>query len=110
MTDCLFCKISKGETDTEFLYEDDQLVVFPDLYPKAKIHLLVVPKIHIASVSELTSDNEGIMGYTVCTLPKIAKEQNLNFFRTIINNGRESGQQIFHIHFHMLSGPSLPGF
>lgn len=107
MTDCIFCKIAAGEMDTKFIYEDEQIVVFPDLYPKAKTHLLVTPKQHISSLMSVRVDEAQLMAHMVCMLPNIAKQLGLKGFRTIINTGREGGQEIDHLHFHLLAG-NLP--
>lgn len=109
MTECIFCKIAAGEMDTKFIYEDDQIVVFPDLYPKAKTHMLITAKEHIPSLMSVTEDNAQLMAHMVCMLPKIAKQLGLHSFRTIVNTGRESGQEIDHLHFHLLAG-NLPKF
>lgn len=109
MTDCIFCKITAGDMNTKFVYEDDLLVVFPDLYPKAKIHLLITPKQHITSLMSVTEDDSQLMAHMLSTLPKIAKQLGIKGFRTIINTGKDGGQEIDHLHFHLLAG-SLPKF
>jgi histidine triad (HIT) family protein len=109
MDNCIFCKITAGELDTKFIYEDDQLVVFPDLHPKATTHLLVTPKQHITSLMAVTTEDAQLMAHIVCMLPKIAKLLGLKGFRTVINTGREGGQEIDHLHFHLLAG-NLPKF
>jgi histidine triad (HIT) family protein len=109
MTDCIFCKIAAGEMNTKFIYEDDQIVVFPDLYPKATTHMLVTSKQHISSLLSVTEDDAQLMAHMVCMLPKIAKILGLKGFRTIINTGKEGGQEINHLHFHLIAG-NLPKF
>lgn len=104
MSDCLFCKIAAGELDAKFIYEDEELVVFPDLHPKAKIHLLVTPKKHINSLMEVSTDDAQLMAHIVCTLPKIAKQLGLKGFKTLINTGKDGGQEIDHLHIHFLGG------
>lgn len=104
MTDCIFCKIVAGETDTKFLYEDEQVVVFPDIHPKAATHILITSKKHIPSLNDITENDTKLMGHMVQLLPAIAKQIGINSFRTIINTGRESGQVVDHLHFHLLSG------
>ncbi len=109
MSDCIFCKIVSGEMDTKFLYEDEQVVVFNDIHPKAKTHLLFVPKKHMASLNEVTDHDIKLMGHMIHTMPEVARQLDIKSFRTIINTGRESGQEVDHLHFHLLSG-NLPKF
>lgn len=109
MTDCIFCKITAGKMDTKFIYEDEHLVVFPDLYPKAKTHLLITPKRHIDNLMMLTDQDSPLVAHMLNMLPKIAKELGIKGFRTIINTGKEGGQEIDHLHFHLLAG-NLPKF
>ncbi len=109
MTDCLFCKIVKGEIPSEKVYEDEDVIVFKDLYPKADVHLLIVPRKHIASLNELLPEDQQLMGKMMLLLPKLAKDQGLERgFRTIINTGKGGGQEVFHIHIHLLGGGHLP--
>ncbi len=111
MTDCIFCKIIAKEIPTEFLYQDDQVVVFRDIRPKARVHLLIVSKDHLPSLREAKEEHAGLLSHMLLLLPKIAKEQGLdNGFRTIINTGSGGGQEIDHIHFHLLGGGKIPGF
>ena len=111
MSECLFCKIAQGTIPAEMVYEDDQVVVFKDIYPKADVHLLVVPRLHIASLNELNSEHDALMAHMLRLLPTLAREQGLdNGFRTIVNTGPGGGQEIYHLHIHLLGGGSLPGF
>ncbi len=111
MSDCIFCKIVAGEIPADKVYEDDQVVVFRDIAPKAPVHLLVVPRQHIASLEELRPEHDGLMGHISRLLPTIAREQGLTTgFRTIINTGKGGGQEVFHLHVHLLGGSGLPGF
>lgn len=109
MNNCIFCKIVAGEMDTKFVYEDEEVVVFPDIRPKAKTHLLFTAKKHIPSLNEVTDNDIKLMGHMLRLLPTVAKQLGIKSFRTIINTGRDSGQEIDHIHFHLLSG-NLPQF
>lgn len=104
MSDCIFCKIVTGEMDTKFIYEDELVVVFPDIRPKANTHLLFTPKKHIASLNALTDSDIKLMGHIVRLLPEVAKQLDIKSFRTIVNTGRESGQEVDHLHFHLLAG------
>lgn len=111
MSDCLFCKIAAGEIPSDTVYEDDQVIVFRDLYPKAAVHLLVVPREHIESLKEMDVSHDALLAHMMRLLPKLAEEQGLSTgFRTIINTGRGGGQEIFHLHIHLLGGGRLPGF
>lgn len=108
MTDCLFCKMVTGEVPTQKLYEDSHIFVIKDINPKAKVHLLVIPKVHIHSLNEVNEAHAPVLGYVVTSLKNFAKEQGLDSFRTIVNTGKGSGQSIFHVHFHILGGNNLP--
>jgi len=111
VNDCLFCKIAAGDISSDTVYEDDQVIVFKDLYPKAKVHLLIVPREHVASLNEMDASHDALMAHMMRLLPKLAKEQGLDDgFRTIINTGPDGGQEIFHLHIHLLGGGRLPGF
>jgi len=111
MDECLFCKILAGEVPSDNVYEDDTMVVFKDLYPKAEVHLLAIPRVHISSLNEVTDEHDEIMAHMIKQLPRIAKEQGLDDgFRTIINTGEGGGQIIFHLHMHLLGGKNLSGF
>jgi histidine triad (HIT) family protein len=109
MTDCIFCKIIAKQMSAEFILEDDHLVVFKDIHPKARIHLLIVAKKHIKNLATATEKNAELLSHMLLTLPKLATEQGLmKGFRTVINTGVEGGQIIDHIHFHLLGGGPLP--
>lgn len=111
MSDCLFCKILAGEIPSDKIYEDDKMLVFKDINPKADVHLLVIPRVHISSLNEVTDEYDAIMAHMLKQLPKLAKEQGLkDGFRTIINTGKGGGQIVFHLHMHLLGGRNLPGF
>ncbi|MDH5434985.1 MAG: histidine triad nucleotide-binding protein [Gammaproteobacteria bacterium] len=109
MSDCLFCKIEKNEIPSERVYEDDDVIVIRDLYPKAKVHLLVIPRKHIASLNKLEQNDQELMGKIMLLLPQLAKQAGLDAgYRTIINTEKGGGQEIFHIHVHLLGGSKLP--
>ncbi len=111
MSDCLFCKIAAGEIPADVVFEDEQLVVFRDIYPKADVHLLLIPREHIASLNELEPAHDALIAHMMRLLPKLAKEQGLDTgYRSIINTGPGGGQEIFHLHIHLLGGGRLPGF
>ena len=108
MSDCLFCKIANGELPCDKVYEDDKILAFKDLYPKAPVHVLVIPKQHIVNFLDLDTSNQThqeLMGYLTCKLPEIAKSLGLNEgFKTQINTGAIGGQEVFHMHYHILGG------
>jgi histidine triad (HIT) family protein len=111
MSDCIFCKIIAGEIPSDKVYEDDQIYVFKDINPKAAVHLLVIPKVHIARLDELTDADKDLIAYMMLKLPELAQSQGLNNgFRTIINTGPGGGQEVDHMHIHILGGSGLPGF
>jgi len=109
--DCLFCKIIAGSIPSDTIYEDEQIFVFRDINPKAEVHLLVVPKVHFASLNEMQVQHDAVMAHSLRMLPVLAKQQGLDSgFRTIINTGKGGGQEVFHLHIHLLGGSSLAGF
>jgi len=111
MTDCLFCKIVAGDIPTDTIYEDEQILVFKDINPRAAVHLLVIPKIHIDSLDDLTDEHQMLIGHIMLQLPHLARDQGLpDGFRTIINTGPGGGQEVGHLHVHLLGGQGLPGF
>jgi len=111
MSDCLFCKIAAGEIPGDKVYEDDKVIAFKDINPKAEVHLLVIPRDHIASLNELTPEHDALIVHMMRVLPQLAKLQGLDSgFRTIINTGKGGGQIIFHLHMHLMGGKDLPGF
>jgi len=111
MRDCLFCKIATGDIPADKVYEDDKVVVFRDINPKAEVHLLLIPREHIASLNEVEPAHDALIAYMLRLLPQLAAEQGLDRgFRTIINTGKGGGQEVFHLHIHLLGGSSLPGF
>lgn len=100
MSDCIFCKIINGDLNTEFVYENDYVVVFKDIHPKAPVHLLVVPKVHIASLNEL--DDKNLMAELLMAVKTVTKKIGLKSYKTLINTGKEAGQEVFHLHVHIL--------
>ena len=107
----LFCKMVAGEVPADVVYEDDEILVFRDLYPKADVHLLMIPKQHTDSLATLTSNEDELVARMMRKLPQIAQDQGLEQgFRTIINTGPGGGQVVFHLHIHLLGGDQLPGF
>lgn len=111
MTDCIFCKIIKGELASNIIYENDYVVAFPDLNPVARVHVLIVPKIHVASIYELASHPKRgeIMAAVTEAVAAIADQYKTDGgFRLITNNGEDAGQTVMHLHFHLIGGEKLP--
>lgn len=101
--ECIFCKISSGEMDTDFIYEDEQCVVFNDINPKAKTHLLIVSKRHLPSLADAKDSDADLLSHMLLVAGKIAKDKELKGYRVQIHTGKEGGQEIFHIHYHLMS-------
>ena len=111
MSDCLFCKIVAGDIPSDTIYEDEQIMVFKDINPRAAVHLLAVPKIHLDSLDEVTNEHQTLIGHIMLKLPQLARSQGLNNgFRTIINTGPDGGQEVVHLHIHILGGQGLSSF
>ena len=102
--DCIFCKILDGVIPAKKIYEDDDVIVFNDIKPMAKVHFLIVPKLHVKSLSECDASQQNLLGKMLLLAPKLAAEQGLKGFKTLINTGREGGQEVFHIHVHVFGG------
>jgi len=102
--DCIFCKIINKEVPSEVVYEDDKIIAFKDINPKAPVHFLIVPKKHIVSVNHLEMQDKAIMADLVFVAQKISREKNLKGYKLVINVGSDGGQAIDHLHLHLLSG------
>ena len=109
MEDCLFCKIVAGELGTEFVYEDDRVVAFKDVNPQAPVHLLIVPRKHISTLTDLKDEDYELVGHIYKVANKLAEDNNIaeDGFRLVSNCGEQGGQTVFHIHFHLLGGRAL---
>ena len=109
MEDCLFCKIIKGEVPSNKVYEDEECLAFHDINPAAPIHILVIPKKHIKSVAELEKEDEALMGKLFTVINKIAEQEGFkeDGYRIINNCGKNGGQEVMHLHFHILGGREL---
>ena len=107
--DCLFCSIIKGEIPSTKIYEDDLVYVFADIAPQAPVHMVMVPKAHIASANELTEENAAVVGHIFAVAVKLAKEQGFaeNGYRIVNNCGEDGGQTVGHLHFNVLAGLNL---
>ena len=109
MSDCIFCKIIKGEIPSNKLYEDDKILAFHDVSPEAPVHFLVIPKEHIESVNDLNDSNIDIVSHIFKVINKLAIELNISDkgYRIVNNCGEDGGQTVKHIHFHVLGGRNL---
>jgi len=106
--DCVFCKIANGEIPSKKAYEDDRVLAFYDLDPQAPVHILIIPKEHIQSVEDITEENSAIVAHIFEVAAKLAKENNLEKgFRVVSNVGKDGGQSVPHLHFHLLGGRSM---
>ncbi len=103
--DCIFCKIVAGAIPARKIHEDDDVIAFHDIHPAAPVHFLIVPKLHIASLAEAETQHASLLGRILLLAPKLAKEQGLHTgFRTIINTGKGGGQEVMHLHVHIIGG------
>lgn len=109
MEDCLFCKIVKGEVPCNKVYENEELLAFYDINPAAPIHILIIPKKHITSLEYLEKEDEALIGKIYGVINQIAEEQGFkeNGYRVIVNCGKDGGQEVMHLHFHLLAGKQL---
>ena len=104
--DCVFCKIVAGQIPSKKAYEDEQVLVFHDIHPWAPVHLLVIPKQHIASMADVGPEHAALLGHMMALAPKLMREQGVTGgFRQVINTGADGGQEGFHLHMHVFGGP-----
>ena len=104
--DCIFCKIVAGQIPSRKAYEDDELLVFHDIAPWAPVHLLVIPKEHVATLYEITDAHAPLLGRMLAMAPKLMREHGVtNGFRTLINTGEDGRQEVPHVHVHVIGGP-----
>ena len=104
---CIFCKIVAGQIPSRKVHEDDELLAFHDIAPWAPVHFLVIPKVHIASLADISPEQHaGLLGRMLALAPRLAREQGaVNGFRTIVNTGVDGGQEVAHLHLHVIGGP-----
>ena len=108
MDDCLFCKIVSGDIPSTKVFEDEVSYAFRDINPQAPVHVLIVPKKHIASVAEIKEEDEALVGKIFTNIAKIAKDEGLDKgFRVISNSGDDAGQTVHHLHYHILGGKNM---
>jgi histidine triad (HIT) family protein len=107
---CLFCKIATGAIPSRKVYEDDELFAFHDIHPAAPVHFLIIPKTHLASLAQVEPEDAALLGRMMVLAPRLAMEQGCNpypkgGFRIVINTGDEGGQEVQHLHLHVMGGP-----
>ena len=116
MTNCIFCKIAAKQIPADIVHEDDELLVFKDIHPAAPVHLLVIPKEHVATLSECNESHAAMLGRMMTLVPKLAAEHGCSVsydeqgqpgggYKTLINSGPDGGQEVYHLHLHMYGGP-----
>ena len=106
--DCLFCKIAAGDIPSDKIYEDEQVLAFNDIDPQAPVHFLVIPKAHIASPADICEENNAVTAHIFTVIARLAKELSLeNGYRVVTNCGKDGGQSVAHLHFHVLAKRSL---
>ena len=106
MTDCIFCKIIDGQIPAETLYRDEEVVAFNDINPQAPVHVLIIPQRHIATLNDLTEEDGNLVGKLYLVAKQVAKDLDVaeRGYRTLINCNKDAGQDVFHIHLHLLAG------
>ena len=110
MSDCLFCKIIAGDIPSTKVYEDQLVYAFRDINPQAPVHILVIPKAHLSSVNDVTSENSAVVAHIFETIPQIAAAEGLTGgYRVVSNCGADACQTVHHLHFHILGGKELSG-
>jgi histidine triad (HIT) family protein len=106
MDNCLFCRIAGKEIPAKIVYEDEKFLAFEDIRPQAPVHVLLIPKVHFASLNEAPAGAESLLGEILLRARDIAREKGIGSsgYRIVLNTARDSGQDVFHIHFHLLGG------
>jgi histidine triad (HIT) family protein len=113
---CIFCKIAARKIPSTIVYEDDDLLAFKDIHPAAPVHLLVIPKVHVATLSDCNEEHHAVLGKMMALVPKLAAEHGCAVqyaadgtpsggYKTLINSGPDGGQEVYHLHLHMYGGP-----
>jgi len=116
MSNCLFCKIVSGEIPSDKVFENDELLVFRDIFPAAPVHLLIIPKRHIDTLSDCNGSDTALLGKMLALVPVLAEQQDIHVrhdaagnqyggYKTLINSGPDGGQEVYHLHIHVIGGP-----
>lgn len=111
--DCIFCKIAQGGLKSSLIYEDEEVVAFRDIHPAAPVHLLIVPKIHIPTLADCETRHHALLGKMMALAPRLARQEGVGYddqqgsggFKTMVNTGPGGGQEVYHLHVHVLGGP-----
>jgi histidine triad (HIT) family protein len=104
--DCIFCRIVAGQIPSKKAYEDEELIAFHDIHPWAPVHVLVIPKQHIATLADVQPEHEPLLGRMLMLAPRLMRELGVsNGFRTLINTGQDGLQEVYHLHMHVIGGP-----
>jgi histidine triad (HIT) family protein len=106
-TDCLFCRIVAGEIPSDRVFEDDQVIAFRDIAPRAPTHVLAIPRRHVATAGDLTDADAGLLAALFGALRRVAADAGLSDYRIVTNVGAGAGQSVFHVHFHLLGGRAM---
>lgn len=106
-TDCIFCKIVNKEIPSSIVYENDKVLAFNDINPVAPVHVLLVPKVHIENAGEIDESNVDVVSAIQLAANHVAKEKGLTSYRLLTNNGKEAGQTVFHLHYHLIGGKEI---
>ena len=106
MSDCLFCGIVEGKIKGNLVDQDGSVVAFKDINPKAPVHILIIPRKHVAGVLDLTAEDGALIGHIFAVAARLAREQGIaeSGFRVVVNSGADAGQSVFHLHYHLLGG------
>ena len=103
---CIFCKIVAGQIPSQKVHEDEQVLAFRDIHPAAPVHFMIIPKLHLASLAESGPEHAALLGHMLALAPRLAAQEGaVQGFKTIINTGKEGGQEVYHLHMHVLGGP-----
>jgi len=107
--DCIFCKIAAGAFDTQFVYQDEELVAFRDINPQAPVHILIIPRRHIPQIRQLQGNDDKLVGRMILTAVELAKQEQIaeSGYRIVFNCGENGGQEVDHIHLHLLGGRKM---
>jgi histidine triad (HIT) family protein len=106
MTDCLFCGIAGGKIKAKIVYQNDHLLAFKDIAPKAPVHILLIPRKHLVSVADIADEDRALIGEIFQAAAELAREQGIadSGYRIVVNSGADAGQSVFHLHYHLLGG------
>jgi histidine triad (HIT) family protein len=109
MSDCLFCGIVDGTIKANVIYQNDRLVAFKDISPKAPVHILIIPRKHLVSVLDIEADDSALIGEILQVAGRLAREHGIaeSGFRVVVNSGADAGQSVFHLHYHLLGGRQM---